>query len=143
MFDINLIEERVRRSICMIIDDATLNVLYNHLLINCTKHNTYLDICIYPTEFYNMPDWDLNSEIISQSSSWTPNSQKANVNADPSSYVTVAQYKYCPSLKVKQGESKWQKFPRRRIHTEFTMSKSQLFRNHCIKHMYLASLSET
>ena len=66
MFDINLIEERVRRSICMIIDDATLNVLYNHLLINCTKHNTYLDICIYPTEFYNMPDWDLDSEIISQ-----------------------------------------------------------------------------
>ena len=129
MFDINLIEERVRRSICMIIDDATLNVLYNHLLINCTKHNTYLDICIYPTEFYNMPDWDLNSKIISQSSSWTPNSQKANVKADPSSYVTVAQYKYCPSLKVKQGESKWQKFPRRRIHRELQCLKVNVYVN--------------
>ena len=90
-----------------------------------------------------MPDWDLDSEIISQSSSWTQNSQKATVKADPSSYVTVAQYKYCPSLEVKQGESKWQKFPRRKIHREFTMSKSQLFRKHCVKHMSLASLSDT
>ena len=89
-----------------------------------------------------MPDWDLNSEIISQSSSWTPNSQKANVNADPSSYVTVAQYKYCPSLKVKQGESKWQKFPRRRIHRELQCLKVNVYVTFHKTHIF-SSVSET